>query len=143
VASVFKRTWTDRRGRVRECRKFTVGFADSTDPARGVARARQAPGFASAAASVELGRNLVKLAALRRDGEPIPDGLPAGTRTKLARWGLLNQTAEAAKRDLYAHVAACLDALRDGVAAANRRAGPRRRSMSPRWPAASARCSAR
>jgi integrase len=131
MASVFKRTYKRPDGRMVECKTCTAAFADWSDPTRGVGIVRQVPGYLSRDASEELGRNLEKLARLRAAHEPMPDdlrrymeGLPAKLRGKLARWGLLNQTAEAAVKPLSGHLESYATALRDGVASHKQKGRP-------------------
>ncbi len=131
MASVFKRKYAARTGRIAECSRYTVAFSDSSDSSRASSIVRQVPGFAHKAASIELGNKLEKLAGLRAAREPMDpelrrymDALPAKLRGKLARWGLLDQTAEAAARPLTEHVAAYEQALRDGIASAKQRGRP-------------------
>ena len=131
MASVFKRKYRNSAGRMVECKKHTVAFTDCSDPTRGVGIVRQVSGYENHEASVELGHKLEKLARLRAAREPMPDGLrrymeglPAKVRTKLAKWGLLNQTAEAARKPLDEHVVAYEQALRDGVASRKQKGRP-------------------
>jgi integrase len=131
VASVFKRKYRKADGTLAECSVHTVNFSDWSDPTRAVAVVRQVTGFESAEASAELGRNLEKLANLRAAGEPMPPDLrrymervPAKVRAKLAKWGLLNQTAEAAKKSIVDHISAYEQALRDGTASRKQKGRP-------------------
>ena len=130
MASVYRRCYRVPKGRARagerrQARRHTVEFADH----RG--RARRLAAFEDRGASAELGRRLDRLADLRAGGEPVPDdlrhyveGLPGRVRAKLARWGLLSQTAEAAKRALTEHVESYEQALRDGVASHKQKGRP-------------------
>jgi len=131
MASIFKRKHWNPAGRLVEAETHTVAFVDNTDPTRPRGIQRQVPGYASAAASEELGRALDKLVGLRRGREPLPpdlqrffDALPVQVRAKLGRWGLLSVAAEAAKRGLDEHVRAYEAALRLGVASAKQRGRP-------------------
>jgi integrase len=131
MASAFKRKHRNPAGRLVEAETFTVAFVDDSDTTRPRGIQRQVAGYASEAASEELGRALDKLVGLRRGREPVPadlqrffDGLPVKVRAKLGRWGLLSVAAEAAKRGLDEHVRAYEEALRLGVASAKQRGRP-------------------
>ena len=131
MASCFRRKWRDAAGKVHEAKHYTVAFTDHSDPHRAVGIVRQVRGYEHVGASQELGNKLEKLGELRAANEPMPpelrryvEGLPAAVRRKLAKWGCLSVTAEAAGSALTEHVTAYEQALRDGVASRRQKGRP-------------------
>jgi len=113
---VFRATYTGRRGGKRTARKWYVEFRQGE-------RVRRLPAFTDKGASEELGRKVERLAMLRAAGEG-PDrelarwleGLPARTRERLARWGVLDARTFAGTLSL----SELLDRFEEGVRAAGR-----------------------
>ena len=105
MARVFKRRYSTRRGARKECRTWTVRFADH------LGILRELPGFADRAASVELGRFCERLAARRAAGEPLGvadlrrvEALPARLCERLAAWGLIEAARLACTKPLADHL---------------------------------------
>ena len=113
---LFKATYRDAAGKLREAAKWYVEFRDHNEPPR----VRRLPAFASKAASEEMGRNLVKLVAYHRGsgGQTDPAltrwlaGLPVRTREKLASIGLLDRERAGAAKMLTVHLDDFTAALR-------------------------------
>lgn len=98
---LFKATYRDRHGKIRESSKWYVEFNDHTS------HVRRLPAFKDKRASEEFGRKLEALVALRVAGQR-PDGelgrwletLSARLLGKLAKLGILNASQAAAGKPL-------------------------------------------
>ena len=117
MATAYRRSYSDKRGRKRLCKSYTLEckIGDTIE--------RLPTGFRDGSAADELGRKVERLANLRAAGEQ-PDavftrwleGLPTKLRDRLAGLGLLTGRAAAATRKLAEHLAEYRQALLDGVA---------------------------
>jgi integrase len=102
---VYKTTYRDRAGRTRETSKWYVEFSDHQETTR------RLPGFTDKAATMELGRKLVKLAAVRgahdTPGAELMrwfESMPPSMRETLVKWGMLESRRVAASKTLAAHL---------------------------------------
>ena len=103
---LFKTTYKDRSGKVREAAKWYVEFRDHNETVR------RLPAFTSKAASEELGRNVVKLVEYHRatGGQTDPSlsrwlvELPQRIRVKLVSIGLLDRQRVAGSKPLADHL---------------------------------------
>ena len=104
---VFHSTFKDRRtGETRETARWHIELRDH----RGMIR--RLPAFTDNAASMALGRTLLKLVENRQSGEPLTvelsrwlEGQSDATKVKLARWGLIDQTKLTGSKTLAEHIA--------------------------------------
>lgn len=111
---VFRTTYNDRNGKRRTATKWYVELRDHRE------QLRRIPAFADKRASAEFGRKLERVVAARIAGDE-PDaaltrwleGLPAKTRTQLARIGLLDSRRIAATKALDDHLDDYEQSLRD------------------------------
>lgn len=102
---VFKATYKDRKGKPRESAKWYVEFSDHRETTR------RLPGYTDKGQTEQLGRNVLKLVAVRSNSES-PDlalskwleSIPAKMRETLARWDLLEARAHAASKALNVHL---------------------------------------
>ena len=102
---MFKPTYRDRQGKVRQTSKWYVEFVDHTD------KVRRLPGFEDKDATAELGRTLEKLVMLRvncetpgRELSRRLEGLTKRMRKRLAAIGLLDGQTATANLSLREHV---------------------------------------
>src|SRR5262249_10546625 len=110
---VFKTTYRDRNGRVREAPKWYVEFRDHLETVR------RLPSVERKAASKELGRNLTQLVAYHKSsgGQADPaltrflSGLPARMRETLLRIGLVTAERVAVAKPLADHLDDFAEAL--------------------------------
>src|SRR5579883_2028906 len=110
---VFRTTYRARSGEKKTAAKWYVEIRDQH------ATVRRLPGFASKAATEEMGRNLVKLVDYHKatGGQTDPalarwlTGLSANTREKLVNLGLLDAERVAAGKPLGEHISDWADAL--------------------------------
>lgn len=104
--AVYRRREKNISGKVRALSKYSVEFTDHADVRRRV------QGFSDKAASLELERNLKRLVALRAAGAA-PDTeavkfletCPADLKTKLARWGIIEEHCASASLPIADHIA--------------------------------------
>ena len=125
MATVYRRRHRKPNGKTVQARKYPVKFLDAKAEAW-----RDVPGFTDERASVELGRKLERIAALRAAGEqPDPtlarwlETLPGKLRDRLAAWDILDSRTVATAKPLSQHLADYKQALLDG-AASPRQKGP-------------------
>ena len=110
---LFRATYRDRKGQLQESEKLYCEFRDHLEVIRRI------PLYTDERASMETGRNLERLVALRMAGAA-PDadltrwlsGLEGRLITKLAEIGLLDPTRVAAAQPLGEHLDAWKDALK-------------------------------
>ncbi len=103
--NVFRQQYTDRKGQTKLSKKWYCEFNDHLDTTR------RLPGFTDKEATKELGRRLVKVAALRAMGDS-PSGdlakwletLSPSMRDRLAVWGMLDSKAVASGKPLSDHL---------------------------------------
>ena len=102
---VFRTTYKTKDGKSKQASKWYVEFRDHLDTVR------RLPAFTDKRQSQELGRKIEKLVACRANGES-PDkqlgrwleALPAKTRQRLAKIGVLDARTVAAGKPLAAHL---------------------------------------
>src|SRR5207247_1221096 len=102
---LFKATYKDRHGQIRESTKWDVEFRDHLKNVRRIAL------FTDEEASAEIGRKIEKLVACRMSGEsPGPvltrwlECVPGSFKVKLAKIGLLDSTRVAASKPINEHL---------------------------------------
>ncbi len=104
--SVFRRTRTNRKGKLTSDSTHTIEFRDHAEILRRVS------GFTDRSASVELERRLKKLVALRMAGMS-PDAeltkflesCPAEVLARLGEWGIIEAARVAVGQSLTEHIA--------------------------------------
>ena len=109
---VFRRRWSDEKGRKRTSGKWSIGFKDH----QGVER--RLPAFTDRTATETLARRLKRLVALRAVGEGPDvelmqwlDGLPRPILDRLAEWGLVEPHRAGGARFIDEHVEEWEEAL--------------------------------
>ena len=102
---VFRQKYRDRKGKLRESRKWYVEFKDHHETRR------RLPGFTDKAATKELGRRIEQFVAVRINGDtPGPELskwlelLPNSTRDRLGKFGLLDSRSVANRKPLAEHL---------------------------------------
>ena len=102
---VFKQKYRDRKGKLRESSKWYVEFVDHNEIAR------RLPGFTDKKATIELGRKIETLAAVRMNRDPVPSDLAKwlqstsnAIRDRIGKWGLLDSRTVANRKPLSEHI---------------------------------------
>lgn len=103
---VFRQQYTDRQGRTRESEKWYVEVKDHRD------KPFRTPGFTDKKQTVEFGRRLEKLVAVRANSDVLPtelsdwlEHLPGDIRSRLAERGLIDSRTAGNSKPLSEHVA--------------------------------------